>query len=60
MSWGATITKFMAEDGTDIVLGFDNFKGKFDKVKIITKTLWQRIVQILFWDLTVSKVSLTK
>jgi hypothetical protein len=31
----------MAEDGTDIVIGFDNFKGK-----IITKTLSQRMVQI--------------
>jgi galactose mutarotase-like enzyme len=29
MSWGATITSFRAQDGTDIVLGFQHFKGIF-------------------------------
>ncbi len=28
MSWGATMTKMVTEDGVDILLGFDDFKGK--------------------------------
>jgi galactose mutarotase-like enzyme len=28
MSWGATMTKLVTEDGVDILLGFDDFKGK--------------------------------
>jgi hypothetical protein len=48
MSWGATITKFMAEDGTDIVLGFDNFKGK--SIEII-----DILEKVLSWGATITK-----